>query len=153
MDWVPPRSICDMMTISFRGLGSSIRGCSLWQIACVIVSWIVWQERNARIFAKWRAVKMLWDLLNFYTSLWASCNITFRFVNQMGWILVLRRCLPFFFSLRGLNLYLRFSLYSGDVYSLFDQLYIFRGEDPSSFSYTFFIINISLVSNKKKTNC
>ena len=29
MDWVPPRSICDMMIISLRGLGSSVRGKTL----------------------------------------------------------------------------------------------------------------------------
>ena len=26
LDWVPPRSICDLVTISYRGLGSSIKG-------------------------------------------------------------------------------------------------------------------------------
>ena len=26
LDWVPPRSICDIMTISYEILGSSIRG-------------------------------------------------------------------------------------------------------------------------------
>ena len=33
MDWVSPMSIEDMMIISFRGLGSSIKGKTLWQIA------------------------------------------------------------------------------------------------------------------------
>ena len=51
LDWVPPRSIEDMMIITFRGLGNSIRGKkTLWQIACLTLLWIVWQERNARIF-------------------------------------------------------------------------------------------------------
>ena len=34
-DCIPPRSICDMMTISYKGLGSSIKGKVLWQIACL----------------------------------------------------------------------------------------------------------------------
>ena len=32
MVWVPSRSNCDMMTISYRGLGSSIRGKTLWEM-------------------------------------------------------------------------------------------------------------------------
>ena len=47
MDWILPMSICDMMTISFSGLGSSIRAKTFWQIAYLIILWIVWQERNA----------------------------------------------------------------------------------------------------------
>ncbi|RVW34016.1 putative ribonuclease H protein [Vitis vinifera] len=33
--WVPPRSIEDMLVISFKGLGNSVRGKILWQIACL----------------------------------------------------------------------------------------------------------------------
>ena len=50
MDWVPPRSICDMMIISYRGLGIFSRGNVLWQFACLALMWVVWQERNARVF-------------------------------------------------------------------------------------------------------
>ena len=39
-----------MMAISFRGLGSSVRGKTLWQIVCLTLPWIMWQERNVRIF-------------------------------------------------------------------------------------------------------
>ena len=35
LDWVPPRSICDMMTISYKGLGSSMIGIVHWQITCL----------------------------------------------------------------------------------------------------------------------
>ena len=41
-----------MMIIPFRCLGNSIRGKTLWYIACIIVLWVVWQERNVRIFEK-----------------------------------------------------------------------------------------------------
>ena len=41
MDWVPPRSIGDMMITFFRGLGNLIRGKILWQIACPTLLWIV----------------------------------------------------------------------------------------------------------------
>ncbi|KAL6346450.1 hypothetical protein AAG906_033246 [Vitis piasezkii] len=60
--WVPPRSIED------------IRGKILWQIACLTLIWMVWQERNNRIFEdKGRTEEVVWDLIRFYSSLWASC--------------------------------------------------------------------------------
>ena len=37
MKWVPLDNICDMVVISMR-------------IACFSLLWIVWRERNARIF-------------------------------------------------------------------------------------------------------
>ena len=68
-----------MMIISFRRLGNSIRGQTLWQIACLTLLWIMRQERNARIFEeKWRLEGMLWDLLHFYSPLCASCIVIFR---------------------------------------------------------------------------
>ena len=60
MDWVPPRSIGDMLIISFRGLGNSLRGKTLWQIACLTIIWIVWHERNVRTFEE------------------ASCSVAFK---------------------------------------------------------------------------
>ena len=39
------------------------------QDPCLTLLWIVWQERNGRIFKdKWRTSEMLWDLLYFYSS-------------------------------------------------------------------------------------
>ncbi|RVW68296.1 Transposon Ty3-I Gag-Pol polyprotein [Vitis vinifera] len=35
---------------SGTGLGNSLRGKTLWQIACLTLIWMVWQERNNRIF-------------------------------------------------------------------------------------------------------
>ena len=50
MDWVPSRSIFDMMSIKFNGFGSSKRGIVLWQAASIALIRVVWWERNARIF-------------------------------------------------------------------------------------------------------
>ncbi|RVW98459.1 hypothetical protein CK203_026896 [Vitis vinifera] len=49
IDWVPPRSVFDMISINFNGFGSSKRGIVLWQAACFAILWVVWRERNARI--------------------------------------------------------------------------------------------------------
>ncbi|RVX03454.1 hypothetical protein CK203_027962 [Vitis vinifera] len=91
--WVPPRSVEDMMVITFKGLGNSLRGKTLWQIACLTLIWLVWQERNNMIFEdKGRTEDMLWDLIQFYYSLWASCTEAFRGVPlsvlQLNWIAV-----------------------------------------------------------------
>ena len=40
------------MIISFRGLRNSIRGKTLWHIACIIVLWVVWQERTLGFLRK-----------------------------------------------------------------------------------------------------
>ena len=81
--WVPPRSFEDMLVIAFKSLGNSLRGKRLWQIACLTLIWMVWQERNNRIFKdKGRTEEMLWDLILFYSSLWASCSAAFRRVPQ-----------------------------------------------------------------------
>ena len=62
MDWVPPRSICDMMIISYKGLGNTRRGKVLWQFACFALMWVVCGERNVRIFEdNLRTLEGLWD--------------------------------------------------------------------------------------------
>ena len=79
MDQVPPRSICDMMIISYKGLGNSSRGKVLWQFGCLARMWVVWQERNGRIFEdKARTSEGLWDIIHFLASFWASCTTTFK---------------------------------------------------------------------------
>ena len=79
MDWAPLRSIFDMMTINFKGLGRSKRGLVLWQSACIALIWVVWWERNVRIFEdKARNSEALWDTIHFLASFWASCTTTFK---------------------------------------------------------------------------
>ena len=77
-----------MLVIVFKGLGNSLKGKTLWQIACLTLIWMVWQER---IFEdKGRTEEMLWDLILFFSSLWASCSAAFRGVPlsvlQLNWI-------------------------------------------------------------------
>ena len=58
-----------MMTISYRGLKSSIKGKALWHITCLSLIWSVWRERNARIFEnKERTPETIWDLIHVYSS-------------------------------------------------------------------------------------
>ena len=79
MEWVPLGSVCDMMVISLRCFGTSIRGRTLWRITCLSLLWIVWRERNAQIFENmWRTLDSLWDLLHFFVSFWAYCIDIFK---------------------------------------------------------------------------
>ncbi|RVW85284.1 hypothetical protein CK203_046596 [Vitis vinifera] len=89
MDWVPPRSILDMMYIKFNGFGSSKRGIALWQAANIALIRIVWRERNARIFEdKARNSESLWDSIVFLASLWAYCSKVFKGTPLMRYILI-----------------------------------------------------------------
>ncbi|RVX12640.1 Retrovirus-related Pol polyprotein from transposon RE1 [Vitis vinifera] len=79
MDWVPPRSIFDMMSIKFNGFGISKWGLVLWQAASIALIRVVWWERNARIFEdKVRNSEFLWDSIVFLASLWAFCFKAFK---------------------------------------------------------------------------
>ena len=123
MDQVPPKSICDMMTISFRGFRCSMKGKAIWQIACLTLPWIVQQERNARIFEeKWKTVETLWDLLHFYSSLWASCTTTFKGTPLN--IIQLNSCLA------CNQILYSFPCIVEEFMSHFDQIRVFCGEDP-----------------------
>ena len=37
----PPKSICDMMTITYKRMGNSNKGLVLWQNACLALIWVV----------------------------------------------------------------------------------------------------------------
>lgn len=66
LDWVPPISIIDMLTISFKSLSIIIRDKVLWQIVCLTLIWIVWQKINKRIsMEKLRTSEMVSNLFLF----------------------------------------------------------------------------------------
>ena len=65
---------------------------TLWHIACLTILWIVWQERNGRIFEeRCRTEEVLRDLTHFYASLWAFCTAPFKGVPLnsilLSWLL------------------------------------------------------------------
>ena len=82
-----------MMSISYRRLGNTNRGKVLWKLACLALVWVVWWERNARIFEnRVRSSKGLWDMIFFIASFWPSCSTTLKDVPfnliQLDWMLV-----------------------------------------------------------------
>ncbi|RVW80574.1 hypothetical protein CK203_051264 [Vitis vinifera] len=71
MEWVQPSNICDMLVISFKCFGYSIRGKTLLRIACLSLLWIVWRERNARIFEDiWKTLEMMKAWMEEGTTSW-----------------------------------------------------------------------------------
>ena len=79
MDWVSPRSISDMMSINYKGFGASKGGIVLWQNTSIALIWVMWQERNARMFEnKAKNSENLWDSVHFLASLWAYCFVDFK---------------------------------------------------------------------------
>ena len=82
-----------MLTTNFNGFGFSKRGIVLWQAACIALIWVVWRERNARIFQdKTRNSKNLWDSIHFLASLQAFCSKVFKGIPlnvlQLDWLAV-----------------------------------------------------------------
>ena len=69
-----------MMIISYKGLGSTIRVKVLWQSACLTLIWVVWWERNTRLFEdKTRTLEGLWDIIHFLSLLLGpSCTTTLK---------------------------------------------------------------------------
>ncbi|RVW21770.1 LINE-1 retrotransposable element ORF2 protein [Vitis vinifera] len=65
MDWVPPRSILDMMYIKFNGFGSSKRGIALWQAANIALIRIVWRERMRGFLRIKQGIQSLYGTLLF----------------------------------------------------------------------------------------
>lgn len=50
IEWVPPRSVMEMLTIACQGFGGLPRENSLWGIAILMEISTIWWKRNARIF-------------------------------------------------------------------------------------------------------
>ena len=80
-----------MLSITYSGFGLSRRGIVLWQAACIALIWVVWRERNARIFKdKARNPESLWDFIFFLAFLWAFCSKVFKgtplIVLQLDWL-------------------------------------------------------------------
>ena len=84
-----------MMFINYKGFGKSKRGVILWQNACIALIWVVWRERNVKIFEdKVRNSENLWDSIHLLASFWAFCSAGFKGIPlnvlQLDWLAVCR---------------------------------------------------------------
>ena len=68
-----------MLSINYNGSSLSKRGIMLCQAVSIALIWVVWRERNARIFEdKGRNLEYLWDSIYLLASLWAFCSKVFK---------------------------------------------------------------------------
>lgn len=71
-----------MLGVDFRVLGGSKRAKLLWSCAAFATFWVLWLERNARVFEdKSRGIDCLWDCVCHLTSFWVSGNPLFKGVS------------------------------------------------------------------------
>ena len=82
-----------MLSINYNGFGLSKRGIVLWQAASIALIWVLWREKNTRIFwDKAKNSEYLWDSIHFLASLWAFCSKVFKGtplnVLQLDWLAV-----------------------------------------------------------------
>ena len=79
LDWVPPRSICDMVIIHIRDWEAPLETRFFGKTTCLALIWIVRWEKNVGIFKnKVRTLESLSDISHFYTSFWASYITAFK---------------------------------------------------------------------------
>lgn len=122
-----------------------MRGKTLWHIACIIVLWVVWQERNVKIFEeKCRMEGMLFISTLLFELLVLSLLeefhlmfiylIGFRFVIWKGWIMFERVWL--WFLRYFVHAFINISPYIMEEILLPWLGFVLCGKDLSSFSST-----------------
>lgn len=76
--WVCLGSSTRMFEIGSVGFGRDKTGPILWSCTMMALFWVIWLERNARIFyEKEECVDGLWDRVYFLASFWASVSRAF----------------------------------------------------------------------------
>ncbi|KAK9269013.1 hypothetical protein L1049_000781 [Liquidambar formosana] len=77
--WVRPEHLHSMFEVDFRGFGWSNRAKVLWSSVILAILWVIWIERNARIFRDvYEDLDSIWDKVCFLASLWASVDKSFK---------------------------------------------------------------------------
>ena len=68
--WVIPRSSNDFLCLG-QGLFLNNKGKVLWKVVSIATFWVIWLERNNRIFEEGEeSVEFLWDRLRLWVAIW-----------------------------------------------------------------------------------
>ncbi|KAK9287462.1 hypothetical protein L1049_015883 [Liquidambar formosana] len=79
LSWVRPQHSYSLLEVEFRGFGQSKRAKVLWSSVVLAIFWVIWIERNSRIFRDLvEEMDGIWDRVCFLASLWASVDKSFE---------------------------------------------------------------------------
>ena len=74
-----PVGVREVFEIDFWGFGRNRKAAILWRCAFLALFWVIWIERNARIFEdKESSLSFLWDRVHFLGAFWAHSAKEFR---------------------------------------------------------------------------
>jgi hypothetical protein len=80
LSWEIPDGICEFLSASRLGFGRGKKAKILWGSSVLAVIWVIWMERNRRIFEDYRGVGLeeLWLRVKYLAALWSSFSVEFR---------------------------------------------------------------------------
>ena len=80
VSWVIPEGCFSLLSEGFVGFGIGNKAKVLWGCCRMAILWVIWLERNRRIFDNFKGVGVeeLWERVRFWSSLWASITPEFR---------------------------------------------------------------------------
>ncbi|ONI36148.1 hypothetical protein PRUPE_1G572100 [Prunus persica] len=78
--WVIPKGCSDFLCSDFVVWGLGKLTSTLWGCLVHSVFWIIWMERNRRIFEDYKGVRVsdLWDRVKYWAAFWASVTKDFK---------------------------------------------------------------------------
>ena len=82
-----------MLLFDFQVFGRSKRAKVLWSCVVFAIFWVIWLERNGRVFeGVSRDIDFLWERVRYLESFWASASLVFRgiplFMLAADWVSV-----------------------------------------------------------------
>lgn len=79
MGWATPAKYVTLLGERFSFFGGKKKGLDLGKCAIVAVFWVIWMERNRRIFENLGGddLDILWGRVRFWASLWALISSAF----------------------------------------------------------------------------
>jgi hypothetical protein len=83
LTWDAPSQISDLLTQTQNnqyGFGRGKKARVLWGCSVLAIFWVLWMERNRRIFEGYGGVgfEFLWGRIRFWVALWASVSEAFK---------------------------------------------------------------------------
>ena len=78
--WEIPSGSCEFLSVTRLGFGRGKKAKVLWGSSVLAVIWVIWMERNRRIFEDYKGVGLeeLWLRVKYLAALWSSFSAEFR---------------------------------------------------------------------------